>query len=119
MDNIPTSAPIKDGRFDPPNDTYSYPTDLALNIKTYVRIEVLGTMRSIFINNAEVSQKEIGTRSQLAEVAAYLGTLSLNNNDSNAMVSNVIFTSNPITHETSVNEIPFTRPTVTDYGWSA
>ena len=81
-----------------PNDTYYHLIDLALNIKTCVRIEVLGTMRKICIDNTEVSQKEIGTRYQIAEVDAYLGTLRLNNNDSNAMVSNVIFTSNPISH---------------------
>ena len=119
MDNIPTSAPIKDSKFDSPNCNYSHPTDLPLRIKISVRIEALDTMRKFFINNTEVSQEDIGTRSQLAEVAVYSGTLSLNNNDANAVVYNVIFTSNSVTHGTSVNKIPFTRPTVTDYGWSA
>ena len=89
-----TSLSITTGTNADPNDhNDNNPTDeLPLNMPTTVRIEVLGTIRKVFINNAEVISDSIGTRSQLAEVDAYLGNPHYA--AANAMVSDMVFTSN-------------------------
>merc|ERR1711957_1077730 len=61
---------------------------LPVGIESTVRIEVLGTLLRIFVDNVEKITQVIGTRSQLAEVKAYLGIIDA----ANAMVSHVTFT---------------------------